>query len=224
MGMDFDDFIYVPVRAMQKRIMGVDYLQYTMHQVNNTALAEDTAEQIRILLREKHEIEPPKEARESWADTGKDDFRVVTMTEMVDILGTVTSALTFLFLAIIAISLVVGSVGIMNVMYVIVTERTQEIGLRKAVGANNSNIMLQFLTESVLITVLGGMMGVIIGILISYLISLGAVSFGFDWRFAVPLKAFGTAVIFSILSGILFGLYPARQASLKSPIEALRYE
>lgn len=224
MGMDFDDFIYIPVRTMQKKIMGVNYIHYMMHKVRDISLADRTAEEIRFLLRENHNIPQPKEIQAGWTNTGKDDFRVVTMAEMIDVLGNISNYLTLLLLAIVAISLVVGGVGIMNVMYVIVNERTPEIGLRKAVGANYSNIMWQFLIESVLITLAGGMAGIIFGVLISYLISLGANSYGFDWQFIVPIKAFITAIIFSVVFGILFGLYPARQAAKKNPIEALRYE
>ncbi|MBU2632883.1 FtsX-like permease family protein, partial [Patescibacteria group bacterium] len=106
----------------------------------------------------------------------------------------------------------------------IVNERTGEIGLRKAVGANYSDIMRQFLSESVLITLLGGIAGTILGVLISYFIYLGASSFGFDWVFAVPLKAFITAILFSIVSGIIFGVYPARKAAHMDPVVALTRE
>jgi len=224
MGIDFDEFVYAPVRSIQKRIMGINYIHNMLHQVHDLSLADNTADEIRTLLRERHGIVPPEEARLSWTDTGKDDFRVVTMEEMMDILGTVTSALTLLLLAIVAISLVVGGVGIMNVMYVIVNERTSEVGLRKAVGANNSDIMWQFLSESVLITVFGGVIGMILGVLISYLMALGASAMGLDWEFSVPVKAFVIALSFSVVFGVLFGLYPARKASKKDPIEALRHE
>lgn len=216
MGMDFDEFLYIPVETMQKRVAGINYLNYILTKVEDVSMAENTAEQIRILLRERHEI--------TSSDTNKDDFRVTTMAEMMDILSTVTNALTLLLLAIVAISLLVGGVGIMNVMYVIVNERTGEIGLRKAVGANYSDIMRQFLSESVLITLLGGIAGTILGVLISYFIYLGASSFGFDWVFAVPLKAFITAILFSIVSGIIFGVYPARKAAHMDPVVALTRE
>ena len=112
----------------------------------------------------------------------------------------------------------------MNVMYVIVNERTSEIGLRKAVGATYASIMRQFLMESVLITFWGGFVGVVVGILISYLIFVAATAFGFDWSFVVPLKAFVTAAIFSFVFGIIFGVYPARKAARMDPIDALRHE
>jgi putative ABC transport system permease protein len=112
----------------------------------------------------------------------------------------------------------------MNIMEVVVSERTAEIGLRKAVGAKYFDIMMQFLTESVLVTFLGGVVGIAIGVGIAYLISWGAGYAGFDWRFGIPLRAFGVAFIFSVLFGVLFGLYPARKAAKLDPITALRKE
>ncbi|MFC1751691.1 ABC transporter permease [Patescibacteria group bacterium] len=224
MGMDFDDFIYAPVKTMQKRVLGINYLHYILSNVEDVSLSDNTADNIRVLLRERHDIEPPTEVRKSWVDTGKDDFRVTTMEEMMEILSTVTNALTYLLLAIVAISLLVGGVGIMNVMYVIVNERTREIGLRKAVGANYSNIMWQFLSESIFITALGGIVGTTLGIVISYVMAIGASSFGLDWEFAVPLNAFVTAGVFSLVFGIIFGVYPARKAARMDPVEALRHE
>jgi putative ABC transport system permease protein len=219
MGMDFDDIIYVPVRTLQKKVMGIDYLQSFISQITDVNRSEETAGEIRALLRDRHEI-----TVKNADDYNKDDFRVVTMKEMMSLMGTVTGAITLLLLAIVAISLVVGGVGIMNIMYVIVSERTGEIGLRKAVGARYSDIMWQFLIESVLITVLGGIIGVALGILISYLISIGANYKGLDWRFQIPAKSIFVALGFSSFFGIVFGLYPARKAARLDPITALRKE
>ena len=112
----------------------------------------------------------------------------------------------------------------MNIMYVIVSERTSEIGLRKAVGAKYSDIMWQFLIESVLITIVGGIIGIIFGVLISFLIALGAKSTGLDWEFSMPIRAFVVSLGFSLIFGVLFGLYPARKAAKLEPVEALRKE
>lgn len=224
MAMDFDDFIYIPVKTMQKKIMGVNYIQYMMHKIKDVSIADITADDIRILLRENHNISPPKNIQKGWADTGKDDFRVVTMAEMMDVFGNINNYLTLLLLAIVTVSLVVGGVGILNVMYVIVNERTSEIGLRKAVGASYSDIMWQFLIESSLITLAGGIIGIVFGIIISYLISIGANSYGLDWSFIVPIKAFVVAIVFSTVFGIFFGAYPARKAARMNPVEALRHE
>ena len=223
MTIDFDDFVYVPIRTMQKRIMGIDHVTFTMHQVENTELMEDTQEEMRYILRENHNL-PHPEGPTDWMGAGKDDFRVVSMTESMEIMETVTGAITLLLLAIVAISLIVGGVGILNIMYVVVSERATEIGLRKAVGARYKDIMLQFLIEAVLITIIGGIVGVVFGMSVSYLISWGASSYGLDWEFVVPIKAFVVALGFSAFFGIVFGVYPARKAAKMDPIEALRKE
>jgi len=223
--MDFDDYVYMPIRTLQKRVMGINHVLYMVHQLYDLDLADETAQEMRYLLRENHDLPHPTESYTGWMDVvGKDDFRVVTMAEMMETLDVITGALTLLLLAIVAISLVVGGVGIMNIMYVIVSERTSEIGLRKAVGARYSDIMWQFLIESVLITIAGGIIGIIFGILISFLIAWGAKSTGLDWEFSIPIRAFVVSLGFSLIFGILFGLYPARKAAKLEPVEALRKE
>jgi putative ABC transport system permease protein len=146
------------------------------------------------------------------------------MEDMMDMLNVVTNALTWLLLAIVAISLLVGGVGILNIMYVIVSERTAEIGLRKAVGANYRHIMTQFLVEAILITFLGALIGIFFGVLFSWLISVAAGALGFAWAFKVPLKAFVVSLVFAFGFGLFFGVYPARKAAKMDPIEALRKE
>lgn len=219
-GVDFDDYIYIPLMTLQKRILGVNNVTFMVHQVKDLDLSEQTAEEIVAILRENHNISKP----EDFNDYSRDDFRVTIMAEALKTLETVTDAITILLLAIVAISLVVGGVGIMNIMYVIVSERTKEIGLRKAVGARYGEILKQFLFESVIITVLGGIIGVTIGIVFSYLISFGANYFGFDWKFAIPIKSFIVAFGFSFIFGVVFGVYPARKAARMDPIKALRSE
>lgn len=219
MGMDFDDFVYVPVKTLQKRIMGINHVSYIVSQLENNDLADETALEIRRVMRENHDIKVEDEE-----EFNKDDFRVVTMSEMMSLLETVTGALTLLLLAIVAISLVVGGVGIMNIMYVIVSERSAEIGLRKAVGATYNDIMWQFLIESIIITVAGGIVGIIFGISISYFISIGANSSGLDWEFKVPVEAYFVSLGFSTFFGIVFGVYPAKKAAKLDPIVALRNE
>jgi len=137
-------------------------------------------------------------------DTSKDDFRVVTMKESLGVLDTITGAITLMLLAIVAISLVVGGVGVMNIMYVIITERTAEIGLRKAVGAKYRDIMFQFLIEALIITFIGAIVGVLVGAAVSYLISLGANYYGLGWRFSIPLRAYEVALAFAVIFGLGF--------------------
>ncbi|MCX6792985.1 MAG: ABC transporter permease [Candidatus Falkowbacteria bacterium] len=214
MFMNFDDFIYMPTKTLQKKLMGIDYVSFIISKVSDTSRSDVTAEDIKDLLRRNHDISDPE----------RDDFRVTTMAEAMATLNTITNALTFLLLAIVMISLVVGGVGIMNVMYVSVTERTMEIGLRKAVGATSSNIMQQFLIESILLTILGGVVGCILGSVVAYLISLAAGAFGITWAFSIPIRAFVVAISFSAFFGIVFGVTPARAAAKLDPIEALRSE
>ncbi|MCK4386924.1 MAG: ABC transporter permease [Candidatus Pacebacteria bacterium] len=221
MTFNFDDFIYVPIRTMHKKIMGVDFLHNIILKVADMEIVDETAEKIKMVLRDNHNIAPPKEIQEGWMDTGNDDFRVMSMTEILDLWNEMSSILTLLLVAIVAISLVVGGVGVMNVMFVIVNERTPEIGLRKAVGAKYSDIMKQFLVESILITFTGGVVGTILGILISFLVFIGANQFGIDWNFVLPIKSFVVAILFSIIFGVFFGIYPARKAARLNPIEAI---
>ena len=221
---DFDDIVYMPIRTLQKKVMGINNVQYMMHKVNDTTRIEEVEDEMRYLLRENHDIAQPDEKQIGVFDTGKDDFRVTSMIESIEIMDTVTGAITLLLLAIVIISLIVGGVGIMNIMYVAVTERTSEIGLRKAVGATYANIMIQFLVESVLVTVLGGIIGVIIGVILSWLIAFGAGYSGLDWKFSIPVQAYFVALGFSTFFGLVFGLYPARKAARMDPIEALRNE
>ncbi|MDD5071906.1 MAG: ABC transporter permease [Patescibacteria group bacterium] len=224
MTLDFDDFVYVPVRTLQKRVMGIDHVLFLMHRVKDPKFIDETAEEMRYLLRENHDLPHPTEEYVSWMGASKDDFRVASMVESMEIMETVTGAITLLLLAIVAISLVVGGVGITNIMYVIVTERTKEIGLRKAVGAKYEDIMWQFLAESIFITIAGGVIGIILGVGISLFVSLGASYYGWNWGFTVPIKSFAVALGFSLFFGIAFGLYPARKAAKLEPVEALGHE
>jgi len=235
MTMDYDSFVYVPIRTLQKRILGIDHLMFMMHQLKDPGLADETAEEARLVIRENHDIvsralefKPGapivKVLGEGMTDTSKDDFRVVTMKESLGVLDTITGAITLMLLAIVAISLVVGGVGVMNIMYVIITERTAEIGLRKAVGAKYKNIMAQFLVEALIITFIGAIVGVLAGAGASYLIAIGANYYGLDWRFSIPAKAYYSAIGFAFIFGLGFGVYPARRAARLDPIEALRQE
>lgn len=212
--LDFNEIAYIPIRTLHNRILGIDYAMYFMHQLDDVDRAEETAEEVRLLLRERHEI----------SDPSKDDFRVSTMEEMIDTLSVVTDAITFLLLAIVLISLLVGGVGIMNIMYVTVTERTPEIGLRKAMGATRVDITWQFLIEALLITFWGWLLGTIFGVLISYVLSIIANYFGLSWSFVFPFQGILISFIFSIGCGLIFGWRPARQAAKLDPITALRTE
>lgn len=212
--MDFNNMAYIPINTLHKRILGIDYAMYFMHQLEDVSRADETAEEIRLVLRDRHEITNPD----------RDDFRVSTMAEMLDTLGTVTDAVTYLLLAIVLISLLVGGVGIMNIMYVTVAERTSEIGLRKAVGAKKSDITWQFLIESLLITIWGWILGSIFGVLVSYALGFVARAFNLNWQNSFPWEGILFSLLFSVACGLLFGYRPAKQASRLDPVTALRAE
>ncbi len=224
LSMNWDQMIIMPIKTLQKRLLGIDHFTYMVHQIQDMSLANETAEEARLILRENHNLPLAKKLDTGIDDTSHDDFRVVTMDEMMSTLNVITDALTWLLLAIVAISLLVGGVGIMNIMYVVVGERTSEIGLRKAVGATYKTIMIQFLIEAVVITSVGGVVGIFFGGLVSFLISIGAQYAGLDWTFSIPVQAFVVAISFSTFFGLLFGIYPARKAAKLEPISALRQE
>jgi putative ABC transport system permease protein len=214
MFMNMDENIYLPVRTLQKVIMNVDHIQFIMAKLKDKSLGNLTAGDITLLMRDRHEITDPI----------KDDFAVTTMAEAMKMVDTVLGAVTLLLAAIAAISLIVGGVGIMNIMFVSVTERINEIGLRKAVGAKPRSIMTQFLWEAVILTFAGGIIGILVGISVSYLVAVIARSQGLEWSFIVQPSGLILAVGVSVTIGVVFGFYPAKRAAQLDPIEALRYE
>lgn len=212
--MDMDSIVYLPVKTLQKRILGIDHILFMSLAVNDTQKADDVADEITQLLRRRHNI----------SDPNKDDFSVTTMAEAQEMINTIFNGLTILLLALVAISLLVGGVGIMNIMYVTVSERTYEIGLRKAVGATNNDIFLQFLFESLAMTIAAGLLGVIIGLSLVFLVSFLASLQGWDFSFNLSVWGILISLIFSLTVGLIFGLTPARRASLLDPVTALRQE
>jgi putative ABC transport system permease protein len=209
-----DDIAFVPLRTLQKLILGIDYIQFIFIQIKDTSLTDVTVDDVTRRMRELHKIDDPK----------KDDFAVMSAAEGLALLGTITGAIKILLFALASISLVVGGVGIMNVMYVAVAERTFEIGLRKAVGAKGHDILSQFLAEAVTITFLGGVAGIIIGTGLSYMTSVVANSFGYAWKFYLSPQYILLAVGVSVLVGLISGVYPARAAAKLEPIVALKKE
>ncbi|MFA6321915.1 MAG: ABC transporter permease [Candidatus Buchananbacteria bacterium] len=209
---DLDNMVYVPIRTLQKKIMGVDYVVNIMNEAIDKNLADETSAELVALLRERHDI----------TDPNKDDFAVMSMAEAMDMYNTIFGAINLLLAAIAGISLVVGGVGIMNIMYVSVTERTYEIGLRKSFGATGRNILWQFLWEAIVITLLGAILGLVFGVLLSFLISVVATSQGLSWKFVVSPFSIILAVGVSFFIGIVFGVFPALTASRLDPVNALR--
>lgn len=213
--LNFDEIVIIPYTTAQRHIFGIKYFHRLVVETDSEENVARTVEDIKITLRNSHGI----------ADPGKDDFFVETQADAMETIETVTGVLKTFLAAIAAISLIVGGIGIMNTMLISVTERTREIGLRKALGATNNDILVQFLLEAVLLTGIGGIIGVAIGTGLSFgaSIILGKI-LGLDWSFVFPFMAAGLGIVVSGAVGLIFGVYPARQASLKSPIEALRYE
>ncbi|MEK7512202.1 MAG: ABC transporter permease [Patescibacteria group bacterium] len=213
-GMDMDNMIFMPIKTLQKRLLGIDYVTFIFAQMIDKNQGDQTAKDITEIMRTQHKI----------TDPDKDDFAVITMDQMMDMMNKVLAGMQILLIALGSISLIVGGVGIMNIMYVSVIERTSEIGLRKALGAKQSIILWQFLAEAIMITLAGGIAGIILGVFLSWIVSIVAGALGFQWNFTISWLGLFLAVSISGLIGLLFGLYPARQAAKKNPIEALRHE
>ncbi|MGB5418242.1 ABC transporter permease [Algibacter sp.] len=208
-GQDQDDVVIAPFTTVQKRILAIDYL----NQVMASAISEDDAPeavtQVTEILRSQHKL----------TDNEEDDFTVRSMEELISTFSSTSEMLTILLVAVASISLLIGGIGIMNIMYVSVKERTKEIGLRMAVGGKGSDILMQFLIEAILISITGGILGVLLG--------LGATVFiekFLNWPTSVALYSIIISFAVCALTGIFFGWYPARKASALDPITALRYE
>jgi putative ABC transport system permease protein len=204
-----DSQVYVPLSTAQKLLFGVSYLSSVAVEANNSTVMTQAVNEIGYLLMARHKI----------TDTTKVDFRIQNQEDLLTTVTSVSGTLTSLLSGVAAISLLVGGIGIMNIMLVTVTERTREIGLRKALGAKKKTIITQFLTESVILTFAGGIVGIAVGILISYVYSRVNSAL-----FVVSISSVALAFFVSVAIGVLFGWYPARKASNLQPIEALRYE
>lgn len=209
-----DDLVYVPLFTAQKILLGIDYLNFIRAEVDSADNVDRAVADVKMTIRETHKIKTGQE----------DDFSVRDTKQAISVLTNITNVLKYFLVSIAAISLLVGGVGVMNIMLVLVNQRIREIGLRKAVGAKNANIISQFLVESVFITLTGGILGIIFGVLISYLASVIITALGYDWKFIITPQSILVATAVTIAIGLIFGMYPARKASKVSPMEALRYE
>lgn len=209
MGQDQDDVVIIPLTTAQERVLGITYVNAINVQVSDAKYMDQVQEDIETLLRQRHKITAGKE----------DDFHVRNLTSLMETMTQTTTMITLLLGSVAGISLIVGGIGIMNIMMVSVTERTREIGIRKALGATFSNIMMQFLIESVVIGVIGGIIGIFIGCGLSMAIA----SFG-GFTTVITWAPIVVSFTFSVGIGLLFGILPARKAARLDPIDALRYE
>lgn len=209
MGQDQDDVVYIPLTTAQNRMMGITNVQRITVQAENENVINDVQAEVEQVLRTRHKIK----------EGGTDDFTVGNMAQIMDTMMETANSITLLLGCIAAISLLVGGIGIMNIMLVSVTERTREIGIRKALGATYNNILQQFLIEAMVIGVIGGTLGVVLGVGASFAISHFA-----GWNTVISVWSIIIAVVFSVGIGLFFGIYPARKAALLDPIDALRYE
>ena len=204
-----DDDFYVPLLTASQRILGTERLGWINVGISNDTNVDYVMMTIEQILRQKHDIGPG----------GDNDFRINDWSQYSDLRRQATSIFTALIAGIAGISLIVGGIGVMNIMLVSVTERTREIGLRKALGATQNSIMMQFIIEAILLCVLGGLIGVFIGVSLLFIFTLFN-----DWMFSIPFSAILGSIFFSALVGLFFGIWPAKRAARLDPAVSLRYE
>lgn len=209
-----DDLIYIPLFTAQKILLGIDYLNFMRVKIDSADNITRAVADIKLTIRAQHRIK----------NSSDDDFSVRDTAQALSTITNITNVLKYFLAGIAAISLLVGGVGIMNIMLISVNQRIREVGLRKAVGARSRHIITQFLIESIFITMIGGVIGIILGVILAFLASIIINALGYSWEFLISFSSIVVATFVSIIIGLLFGLYPARKASRISPMEALRYE
>ncbi|MCM1110259.1 MAG: ABC transporter permease [Clostridium sp.] len=209
MGMDQDDVVISPYTTVMKRMLAIDYIQGIFASAVDENQTNETIDEITDVLRVNHRLK----------DDAEDDFTIRSQQELSEMMNSTSDMMTVLLACIAGISLLVGGIGIMNIMYVSVTERTREIGLRMSIGARGIDILSQFLIEAVIISVTGGVIGIILGVVASWLVTLIA-----NWPVSIQMFSVVLSFVVCTVTGIFFGWYPAQKASNLDPIEALRYE
>lgn len=215
MGMDQDNYVLAPYTSVMKRILAKNYLQQILASAVTEGVTEQATEEMTTILRRTHKLKDATDDNEGDAD----DFSIRSQEELSNMMNSTMNMLTILLGCVAGISLIVGGIGIMNIMYVSVTERTREIGLRMSVGARGIDILNQFLIESILLSVTGGIIGVMLGVGASYAIKALA-----HWPVAVQLWTIVMSFAVCTFTGVFFGWYPAKKAANLDPIEAIRYE
>ncbi len=209
MGMDQDDVVLAPYTTIMKRVLAVDYIQGLFASALDESHTDQAIDEITGILRERHKLK----------DDADDDFEIRSQQELSQMMNSTSDMMTVLLACIAGISLLVGGIGIMNIMYVSVTERTREIGLRMSIGARGIDILSQFLIEAVIISVTGGIIGVLLGALASWLVNIIA-----HWPIYIQIYSVVLSFAVCTVTGVFFGWYPAKKASNLDPIEAIRYE
>lgn len=209
MGMDQDDVVLAPYTTVMKRILAIDYIQGMFASAVDEERTDQVIDDITAMLRARHKLRADED----------DDFEIRSQQELSEMMNSTSDMMTVLLACIAGISLLVGGIGIMNIMYVSVTERTREIGLRMSIGARGLDILSQFLIEAVIISVTGGIIGIMLGCLASWLVNLIA-----HWPVSVQAYSVVLSFVVCTVTGVFFGWYPAKKASDLDPIEAIRYE
>ena len=209
MGMDQDDVVLAPYTTVMKRILAIDYIQGLFASATDEERTDETIDAITEILRQRHKIK----------DGDDNDFEIRSQQELSEMMNSTSDMMTVLLACIAGISLLVGGIGIMNIMFVSVTERTREIGLRMSIGARGIDILSQFLIEAVIISVTGGIIGILLGVLASWLVTVIA-----HWPVYIQLYSVALSFAVCTVTGVFFGWYPAKKASGLDPIEAIRYE
>lgn len=209
MGQDQDDIVLAPYTTVMKRILAIDYVQGIFASAVDENQTNEIIDRMESLLRQRHKL----------TDETVNDFEIRSQQELSEMMNSTSDMMTVLLACIAGISLLVGGIGIMNIMYVSVTERTREIGLRMAIGARGIDILMQFLIESVIISVSGGVIGIILGFIATWLVNLIA-----HWPVSIQMYSVALSFVVCTVTGVFFGWYPAKKAASLDPIEAIRYE
>lgn len=209
MGQDQDDVVLAPYTTVMKRVLAIDYIQMLFASATVEEMTDQAIDEITEVLRKNHKLK----------DTDEDDFTIRSQQELSSMMSSTSDMMTILLACVAGISLLVGGIGIMNIMYVSVTERTREIGLRMSIGARGRDILTQFLIESIIISITGGVIGVILGCASAFLVNLI-----FNWPVQIQIYSVILSFLVCTVTGVFFGWYPAKKASNLDPIEALRYE